>query len=131
MSVNSNLLVGNDKLDTKHLELFEMLEMFAVALRMREEREYLLRYLNLAQQHVIDCFTYEEELLRKTKHPRYFEHRKHHRLYIEQLMMVKDEVERHGYRAPSVQNQRVLAQWLEAHIINHDKAILFQSDLAV
>ena len=131
MSIDSNLLVGNDKLDAKHLEIFELLELFSLGVVMADDRERLTQQLTVVQKYVIDCFTYEEELLRRYKHPRYFDHRRQHRLYVESIMVLKAEIERHGHRAPAAQNPRALAQWLEGHIIEHDRDIPCQGEVAV
>ena len=77
-----NLAVGNKKIDDQHKELFRQINALYDACSRGEGKKSLSELVNFLENYVVEHFSSEEELMRKSNYPGYDVHKRSHQEFV-------------------------------------------------
>jgi hemerythrin len=119
-----NLSVGVDAIDNQHKELIKRVNVFYAALKAGNNKDETLKVLDFLSRYVVSHFRDEEALQVKYKYPKYNEHKKLHKDFLETVVGVKKDIETNGVTsAGSTMIAMTVSNWLVNHIGVQDKEI--------
>ena len=117
-------MVGVDKIDKQHQELFSRIDQLITAMKSGKGKDEVISTLNFLEEYVIKHFNDEEELQKQSNYPKYeIQHREHEELKkgLKDLRMVFETT---GISAMFVINvQQKISSWCRKHIIELDKEL--------
>lgn len=124
MEWSDNLSVGVDTIDNQHKELINRVNAFYAALRKENSKEETLKVLDFLSSYMVRHFKDEEAIQVKYNYPKYAEHRKIHKEFIETVKGVTADLEANGVTtAASTMIAMTVTNWLVNHISIQDKDI--------
>ncbi len=119
-----NLSVGVDTIDNQHKELINRVNKFFAALRSENGREETLKVLAFLSSYVVNHFRDEEAIQVRCNYPKYQEHRKLHKEFLETVKEMTADIEKNGVTtASSTMIAMTVSNWLVNHISRQDAEI--------
>jgi hemerythrin len=117
-----SLLVGVEKIDSQHKELFQKINDFLMAMGTDQRAEEMARTFKFLEDYVVFHFDTEEELMKRYNYPDLDDHKVLHKDFKESLSMLKTKLEVSGANLSLVvETNKFLSSWLVNHIGVHDK----------
>ncbi len=119
-----NLSVGVDTIDNQHKELINRVNQFFAALRSQSGKEETLKVLAFLSSYVVNHFRDEEAIQVRYNYPKYQEHRKLHKDFLETVKTMTADIEKNGVTsAGSTMIAMTVSNWLVNHISRQDSDI--------
>lgn len=119
-----NLAVGNKKIDDQHKELFRQINVLYDACSRGEGKKSLSELVNFLENYVVEHFSSEEELMKKSNYPGYDNHKRLHQEFVLSFAALKQQIQAEGTSLSSViKTNKMLADWLRNHIMATDKLL--------
>lgn len=119
-----NLSIGVDAIDNQHKELINRANSFFTALKNGSGKEETLKVLAFLSSYVVNHFRDEEAIQVRHNYPKYQEHRKLHKDFLETVKTMKADIEKNGVTtASSTMIAMTVSNWLVNHINLQDKDI--------
>lgn len=120
----SALSVGVAAIDDQHKELFERVNQLIEACNQGKGKEVVGQVLDFLADYVKVHFRDEEALMQKYDYPEFENHKAVHQRFIEDFGQLKEKLDREGPGLSLVlQTNRLVVNWLTAHIHRMDKAV--------
>lgn len=117
-----DLLVGVDKIDNQHKELFERINSMLTAMKTGKGKFEVITALNFLEEYVVKHFSEEEEIQKKSNYPKLSIQRVQHQLFKDELKELRETFEKQGTSAALViQTQQKMTTWWRSHIMQMDK----------
>lgn len=121
---SQSLSVGNNEIDTQHIELFKIVNDFISAMRQQKGKEEIGRVIKFLEAYVTKHFSMEENYMAQVKYPGILSHKKEHALFIVAFSEIKKKyTERGAGLDVIIQANSKLGDWLRRHIPVTDKAM--------
>ncbi len=114
------LAIDGAAVDEQHRGLFDAVNAFHEAVAQGQEGEVVAQILDFLHAYGERHFTDEEKLLVTAAYPRLDQHRRQHRLFLEQILAFRAQVAAGGGLGHSM--SQFLGSWLVNHIMVADKA---------
>jgi hemerythrin len=127
---NDSYLIGVEKVDNQHKELFKRVETLFNACNQGKGRDEVAGILQFLQDYVVEHFKSEEELQLKYDYPEYVSHKAMHEAFVKDFLELKKGFEANGTNGLFViQVNKKVINWLTQHVAKVDKALgLFLKD---
>lgn len=112
--------VGIEEIDDQHKKLFEIIDTVFEGVAEREDRKRLEEAFDKIIEYTRYHFATEERFFEIFHYPDAEEHKKRHAELLKQTLALKEE---HCNGAPGISLELIdfLSQWLQKHILLHDK----------
>lgn len=124
MEWSESLSVGVGAIDCQHRELINRANAFYAALRKENGKEETIRVLNFLAAYVVDHFRDEEAIQVRYSYPKYAEHKKMHKEFLDNVKIMQADIEQNGVTvAASSLIAMTVSNWLVNHISKQDKDI--------
>lgn len=120
---NDAAKVGLEEIDTQHHRLFDLTNSLWHGIITRASREEIMALFDALGEYTQTHFADEESLMELCGYPELEKHRKEHRAFIGFVAAEKAKLE-DGEGNP-MEQVRFLADWLQKHIMQRDKAFAF------
>jgi len=121
---NDEYLIGNERIDKQHHELFDFVNTLIRSCDEGNDKEQLKETLLFMINYAVLHFDDEEALQAENKYPEYEKHKKMHDDF---KVVVLDLVQRFSDSGSSVELsndvKEIIIKWLKEHIIQEDKKI--------
>ena len=121
IAVTPDLLTHVKEIDEQHEKLFDLINAVEAAGNESYTKEETEKALNFLSAYIIEHFSREEELMRKSDYPEYEWHATWHQGYISKSKSLKEEYDKNG---PSEEFTNILQEfiikWIVTHIRNVD-----------
>lgn len=123
------LSVNNVTIDVEHKLLLSLLNALEVVLRNPHEKESLRFFIDQLHDSALEHFDHEEAIQLKYKFPYYEENKKGHKMLMDELNRIRNEIYKYIERdnitqeeanAMSIKCNGVLRDWLVEHILKSD-----------
>jgi hemerythrin len=108
-------LIGNQKVDQQHQQLFDL----ANKLVQSKTQDDLAENAMLLYRHVREHFQVEETVMKNYAYPDYQNHVDTHNLMLNKLVEVSDKINKHEWRQQDV--LKFMQEWI-SHILEDDSA---------
>lgn len=119
-----DLLVGNEKIDEQHKELFDMVNRLADASKTGKSKEEIGNLINFLGNYVVEHFSAEEAIQQSNGYPDFDAHKAKHEAFIKQFLDVKAKIEAEGINIKYIiQVNQIIADWLITHVSKVDKEL--------
>lgn len=114
---NDALAVGHPVIDAQHREIFKRFGALLEACNQGRAQESLQELFGFLDRYVKEHFSVEEELMTRHAYPARDQHLAEHRLFIDQLVMLRKELETSGITPlVLIRTNKALIYWLTHHI---------------
>lgn len=125
ISWREELSVGVEEIDSQHKELIKHFGALLNACKEGKGSDEVRRLLAFLNEYVINHFSDEEELQRKSGFPDYEAHQREHIGFCKQLADLKQRIDSEGEVLVEhvLETNQMLLNWLIRHISVRDKAI--------
>lgn len=110
------LLIGNQKVDQQHRQLFDLANQLAGSKTHHDLSENIMRLY----RHVREHFQAEESVMKDHAYPNYGQHVATHNLMLDKLIEVSDKINKNEWRRQDM--LPFMHEWI-AHILEEDSAI--------
>ena len=116
-------LVDVPEIDRQHKELMNLLNdaIHHSSGNMIEERTFFDRRIEMGINFIIKHFEMEEQFLSKTNYEKYNEHKMEHKILLEKIQNIKEEIENNKLEIDLSNITSYLTEWLLNHIKVYDK----------
>ena len=116
-----SLAIGVEEIDNQHKELLQRFNGLLAACEEGKGIGELKKLLVFLDDYIVEHFSDEEQLQRKSGYPDYAAHKKEHDGFIERVMAVKEEIHSEGVAVHHVmETNNMLLKWLLNHISKVD-----------
>ena len=116
-----SLAIGVEEIDNQRKELLQRFDGLLTACEAGKGIKELEPLLTFLDYYVIEHFSDEERLQRRSGYPDYESHKQEHDSFIERVMAVKDEINSQGVAVHHVmETNNMLLKWLLNHISKVD-----------
>ncbi len=117
---SDELSVGIDIIDKQHMILVRAINLLAMAIEKKSERELLSAIFETLADYTVTHFTYEEDLFEHFGYPETSEHRESHKALLDKVNALKNRFD-DGEDNLGPEVLRFLVDWLTKHIMGSDK----------
>jgi hemerythrin len=124
VSWDETFSVGSPIIDRQHQKLIDLINNLHQVL-MEEDRTGRLadakaRTIDALMEYGMQHFETEEEYMQEMNYPELDEHRKEHRIFIENLNRYRAELTT-AYEVRTSQVMKIMTDWLRDHLLNQDR----------
>lgn len=121
---NDSYLIGVEKIDKQHKELFNKVDVLFEACSQARGKEEVAGLLKFLEQYVVEHFRTEEEIQLKYDYPEYVSHKAMHEAFIKEFLELKKEFEANGTSGLFViQVNKKVINWLTQHVAKVDRSL--------
>ncbi|MBV7272139.1 bacteriohemerythrin [Clostridium thailandense] len=121
---DDSFLVGVEKIDNQHKELFEIINKFLTAMIEGKGKSEITTTLNFLESYVIKHFNEEERLLIDRNKEAYDIQFQQHEAFKNEIIKLKDRFSKSGITSTLViETQKSVTSWCRNHIIKIDKEL--------
>lgn len=121
---DDSLLIGIEKIDNQHKELFRIINKFLTAMSEGKGKFEIATTLKFLEAYVIKHFNDEEKLLINNNKEAYKIQYEQHETFKNELIKLKDKFEKDGITSTLViDTQKSVTTWCRNHIIKVDKEL--------
>ncbi|TCL72428.1 hemerythrin [Hydrogenispora ethanolica] len=119
-----DLAVGSPAIDDQHKELFHRVDQLLEACNQGKGRDTVGGLLKFLEEYVVTHFGTEEEYMTRFAYPKMAEHQAQHEQFVQSLAPLKEAFAKEGPGLNLViLTNRIIINWLNAHIRNVDKQL--------
>lgn len=119
---DDSFLVGVEKIDNQHKELFKIINKFLALMIEEKGRAEITTALNFLESYVIKHFNEEEKLLIHRNKEAYEIQFQQHEAFKNEIIKLKDKFKKGGSTSTLlIEIQKSLTIWCKNHIIKIDK----------
>jgi hemerythrin len=117
-----DLEIGIDVIDSQHKALVESMNNLLEACAAGRAREEVGKTLDFLSDYVVTHFNYEQEYQKKHGYPRYEEHLKLHRFFLQEVQELRNTFEKEGATLHfTVSFNKKIVDWFINHIGKADR----------
>jgi hemerythrin-like metal-binding protein len=117
---SDELSVGIDIIDKQHMILVRAINLLAMAIEKKSERELLAAIFETLADYTVTHFSYEEELFDHFGYPETKHHKETHKALLDKVVALKKKFDA-GENNLGPEVLKFLVEWLTKHIMGTDK----------
>ena len=122
-TLTSDLLTGNDLIDSEHIELFDAINNLLDACSSGQGRQQINDTVDFLADYVDKHFSDEEQLQRQYSYPNYDSHHDFHTNYKSKVRLLASHLHTDGPTMQNLSDLNQLVSILIAHIRQEDKRV--------
>lgn len=117
---SDELSVGIDLIDKQHMILVRAINLLAMAINKKSERELLAAIFETLADYTVEHFTFEEYLFELFDYPETEHHKQTHKALLDKVVALKAKFDA-GESDLGPEVLKFLVEWLTKHIMGTDK----------